>query len=171
MHLNLKVIACKWCGRIGCLVLHGFLKGYEEASQDKFNRAHRILCSSRRKRGDKGCGKTFSVYFASVITNVRISAESLWKFLSAVAGGEQKIKVFRSLLPQCFHDRSIHRWWQRFVRIRQSAIRSLLCTICPPPVIENRSPEIQTILHLEKAFSSCACPVAAFHLLFQCPFL
>lgn len=155
----------------GCLILYGFLRGYEEASQEKFIRAHRVICNSRRIQTRKGCGKSFSIYKADVMKYVRVGTDSLWKFLSNVAGGKGKIPAFRSVLPASFHDRSIHRWWHRFALKKHSAIRSLLITVTAVPPVASDDPAIATINHMQTAFPSSPCPIAAFQYAFQTSFL
>jgi hypothetical protein len=167
----LKLLCCPFCRAIGCLVLHGFLRGYEEDSQQKVVRAQRIWCSPRRQRGKKGCARTFAVYLAEFIPRLRIGTRSLCRFLCAVAGGTARIAAFRAVVPNSFHDSSIHRWWHRFANLRQSAIRSALYSLCQVPAALTATPAIQTILHLRAAFPSSWCPVAAFQLHFQRSFI
>jgi hypothetical protein len=102
---------------------------------------------------------------------LRIGTSSLWGFLIAVAGGTSKIAAFRSVLSASFHDRSIHRWWRRFALLRQSAIRSLLCTVAAAPSVQLPDPAIATIRHMQAAFPSTTCPIDDFHCTFQTSFL
>jgi len=98
---------------------------------------------------------------------LRVGTASLWKFLGAVADGMSKVPAFRSVVPDSFHDRSIHRWWRRFALERQSAIRSLLISIAAPPPVHSHDPAIATIKHMQAAFPDTPCPVDAFHCRFQ----
>jgi hypothetical protein len=164
-------LLCPNCKKAGCLILYGFLRGYEEASQEKFIRAHRVICNPRRIKTRKGCGKSFAIYKAGVMKHVRVGTVTLWKFLSAVADGMSKIPAFRSVLPDSFHDRTIHRWWCRFALKRQSAIRSLLSSIAAPPPVHSHNPAIATIRHLQAAFPDTPCPIDAFQCRFQTSFL
>ena len=102
---------------------------------------------------------------------VRVSTASLWKFLSAVADGNGKILAFRSVLPDSFHDRSIHRWWHRFAHKKQSTIRSQLSTVAAAPSVASHNPTIQSIMHLQAAFPLTPCPIDTFQYTFQTSFL
>jgi hypothetical protein len=171
VHQCLKLLLCPNCKKAGCLILHGFLRGYEEASQEKFIRAHRVICNPRRRQTRKGCGQSFSIYKTGVMKYIRIGTVSLWRFLIGVAGGMSKIAAFRSVLPASFHHRSIHRWWRRFALFRQSGIRSLLSTVAAAPSVQSPDPAIATIRHLQAAFPCATCPIDDFHCTFQSSFL
>jgi len=57
--LKLRPCPNPQCRRVGCLIGHGHLCGWGEGNQ-RVIRGERVLCSQRR-RGPKGCGKTFSI--------------------------------------------------------------------------------------------------------------
>ncbi|MCK5543067.1 MAG: hypothetical protein KAI40_10275, partial [Desulfobacterales bacterium] len=61
---NLKIYACPHCNCCGCLILHGFLYGYDDT--DFVRRGHRIFCSNRNLRS--GCGRTFPMLKSRFIT-------------------------------------------------------------------------------------------------------
>ena len=59
----LKTTACPHCKRVGNLIRHGYLRGYDEKHpREKTVRAWRIFCSNRKQAA--GCGRTFSVLCA-----------------------------------------------------------------------------------------------------------
>ena len=129
---RLKQTPCPHCKGVGALVLHGFLRGYDESSpRQKTVRARRIFCSNRYARS--GCGRTFSVWLADKIRRLSLTADALWQFL--------QLAVATSILAACrdIDYRLSDRTWQRFHR-KQSTIRTALCGRRPPPESPPRSP-------------------------------
>jgi hypothetical protein len=160
---KLKVTACPHCKVIGLLVLHGFLRGYDESSpRDKTVRARRIFCSNRNNR--QGCGRTFSVWIADKIRRLSLSAGGLWTFLqSVVAGG---IGAAIRCVNCHLSDRQMQRIWKRFV-LSQSPIRTALWPWCKPaelPALSPQSPAAEVLAHLQAAFPHSDCPIADFQL-------
>ena len=158
---NLKATACPHCKVIGLLVLHGFLRGYDESSsREKTVRARRIFCSNRNNR--QGCGRTFSVWIADKIRRLSLSAGGLWMFLqSAVADG---VNAAIRRVNCHLSDRQMQRIWKRFVR-GQSKIRSALWPVCRPPELPVNSPQFpaaEVLAHLQAAFPHADCPIADF---------
>ena len=117
-----------------------------------------------------GCGRTVTVYCNTVIRGLSIGAQSLWKFLRGIADGVAPLAAFREVLPGSFVDKTIYRLKHRF-EIKQSKIRTLLATLCPPPHTTSNIPPAQTIFHLKKAFPKAPCPIAAFQMRFSTSFL
>ena len=158
---KLKATACPHCKVIGLLVLHGFLRGYDESSpRDKTVRARRIFCSNRNNR--QGCGRTFSVWIADKIRRLSLSAGGLWTFLQSVVaeGISAAIRHVNCHLA----DRQMQRIWRRFV-LGQSAIRSALWPVCRPPELppqSSQSPVAEVLSHLQAAFPNADCPIADF---------
>ncbi len=60
---------------------------------------------------------------------------------------------------------------RRQLRERLDRLRSRLCRERPPPASTQADPLRQTVEHLQKVFPDSACPLAAFQLHFQQPFL
>ncbi len=119
---KLKMTACPHCQVTGLLVLHGFLRGYDESSpREKTVRARRIFCSNRNNR--KGCGRTFSVWLADKIRRLSLSAGGLWTFLQSVVADGIGAAIRR---VDChLSDRQMQRIWKRF-DLGQSPIRAAL---------------------------------------------
>jgi hypothetical protein len=155
---RLKLMPCPHCNRVGLLICHGFLYGFDESnSRRKTPRARRIFCSTRRAQ--PGCGRTFSVWSADKIRRLSLTAATLWRFLQhAVAGGiAAAIRAANS--PLC--DRTWQRIWKRFNHA-QSTIRTALFSRCPPPPLPDKStPAAQVLAHLHAAFPDAPCPIAA----------
>lgn len=165
---KLCVLACPHCGQIGCLILHGYLRGYAEAGGERVQRGRRIFCSNRSSR-KHGCGKTFSLLLSIFVRKFIVQAKSLYQFLINVAGGLRMNDAFRFVLPSAFSNSTPRRLWKRFVR-RQSSIRTCLSRIVPPPALKAKQPAFETLAHLRAAFPS-GCAVSAFQKLFQISFL
>jgi hypothetical protein len=159
---------CPSCKGIGCLIFNGLVPQCKGCPDQ--NRGQRIYCNTRRCRGIKGCGKSFSLMHAMVLKHLTINTEILWKFLSNIAAGMTSIPAFAAAQAGTFSDRTIHRLRSRFTR-KGSAIRTMLSTICPPPTTVSSKPIVQTINHLQAAFATQPCPISAFQLRFQTAFL
>ena len=158
---KLKVTACPHCKLTGLLVLHGFLRGYDESSpREKTIRARRIFCSNRNNR--RGCGRTFSVWLADKIRRLSLSTGGLWTFLQSVVAEGISAAIRR---VDChLSDRQMQRIWKRF-DLGQSQIRSALWPLCQPPELPARSPRspaAEVLAHLQAAFPKADCPIAAF---------
>jgi hypothetical protein len=162
---RLKQTSCPHCKRVGTLIRHGFLYGFDDSSpRRKTVRGRRIFCSNRNAR--PGCGRTFSVWLADKVRRLSLTAGSLWRFLqAAIADG---IFAAGRAVDGRLSERTWQRIWQRFDRA-QSNIRTALCGRCPPPKSLLRPPAnparqqaAQVIAHLQAAFPDAHCPVAAF---------
>lgn len=165
----MKLTSCPFCKKIGTLILHGFLYGYQENSSDTCKRGRRIICNSRRKRS-AGCGKSFSLLIASLIPMVDYTCKTIWNFLTFLKNGHS---VIASLLKTGIvrSERTIYRLFRR-LRLQQHTMRTLLLRITSPPERGDvTNPFIQTITHLEKAFPDNQCPVEAFQRHFQIAFM
>ena len=165
---HLKLMACPHCKRIGALVRHGFLYGFDETSpQRETVRAQRIYCSNRNAR--PGCGRTFSIWRADKIRRLSLTTGALWQFLQLAVAST--IVAAGLAVKARLRERTWQRIWQRFQRA-QSQIRTALCGRCPPPEVPPRPPpsqsrhlpEAQLLAHLEAAFPDVHCPIAAFQL-------
>ena len=156
---RLKQTACPHCKRVGTLIRHGFLYGFDDQNpQRRTRRARRIFCSNRKAR--PGCGRTFSVWMADKIRRLSLSTGGLWRFLQGVAadGVRAAIRAADGHLS----ERSWRRLWKRF-HLGQSKIRTALSGRCPPPTLpaEHR-PTAHTLAHLHAAFPNADCPITAF---------
>jgi hypothetical protein len=162
---RLKQTPCPHCKGVGALVLHGFLRGYDESSpRQKTVRARRIFCSNRYARS--GCGRTFSVWLADKIRRLSLTADALWQFLQ-LAVATSILAASRDINCR-LSARTWQRIWQRFHRA-QSTIRTALCGRRPPPESPPRSPTkpsrlaaAQVLAHLQAVFPDVHCPIAAF---------
>ncbi|MBU1085885.1 MAG: hypothetical protein KKD05_00015 [Candidatus Omnitrophica bacterium] len=168
-YFRLKQTPCPYCKSAGSLILHGYLSGnHQTISGEKIIRGRRIFCSNRNRR--VGCGKTFSLLAANILKGFNICANSLWRFLNNISKGMSKIQALKKLnLP--FSDSTVYRLFKIFSH-RQSRIRTLLLRQSPVPQLPFiNHPPIQTIVHLKSAFKNFPCPITAFQLSFQTPFL
>ena len=83
---RLKLTACPHCQRVGTLIRHGSLFGFDELSpRRKTIRARRVFCSNRNSR--LGCGRTVSVWLAEKIRRLSLTTRGLWKFLQLAVTG------------------------------------------------------------------------------------
>ena len=169
LHLNLKQIQCPHCKAIGFLILHGFLYGYNESSDEPKNiRGHRIFCSNRKNRN--GCGKTFSILFAGLLKNHTVTARSFWNFFKKLLKHINIFRTFKITQPS-FSISSAYRLFKKF-SFSQSKIRTNLIQKKPPPAIKNTiAPIIETIMHIKHAFNKNHNPIESFQNHFQTSFL
>lgn len=159
VHEKLKLTPCPHCRIAGTLILHGFLRGYDETSpRQKAVRARRVFCSNRKARS--GCGRTFSVWLADKIRRLSLSAGGLWKFLKAAVAGGNKLNAIRNLKCQ-LSDSALYRVWKRFSNA-QATIRTALFERCRPPEVSADDSSAGTIAHLEAAFPDTPNPIRAF---------
>lgn len=161
LHARLKTTPCPHCKKVGSLIRHGFLRGYDQEHQlHKTMRATRIFCSNRNR--STGCGRTFSVWMADKIRRLFLGADSLWAFLTQAAAGNNKLAAFRKL-DSGLSDSAPYRIWKRFVQA-QATIRTALTGLCPAPRTESETPAQLTLAHLQEAFQEARglSPIAAF---------
>lgn len=169
--LGLKQSLCPHCNVAGFLIKHDILKRSGEKDIDDNNKqkcGQRMFCSNRNNR--KGCGRTVPVLVSNMMNHLRISADSLWRFLKKAAEGVNKTRIFKTLgLSFCVS--TAYRLWDRF-RKHISRIRTSLLKIGNPPLASHSSsPAVETVLHLEHVLKYSSSPVAAFQERFQTAFL
>jgi hypothetical protein len=155
---RLKQTPCPHCKRVGTLIRHGFLRGFDESSKQKTVRARRILCSNRNAR--HGCGRTFSIWRADKIRRLGLTTGGLWRFLQRAVADGLRAALRGSDGP--LSDRTLLRLWKRFNH-GQSKIRTALFGRCPPPQLPaDDRPAAQVLAHLQAAFPDTPCPIATF---------
>ena len=156
------------CRRVGCLIRNGLLRGYGEGGQ-RVIRGQRVVCSARRRRGEVGCGKSFSILRADVLYRRQVSAPQLFAFFSGMLRGLSRRAAWQAL-GLIFSLRHAYRLWRAFLD-HQLRIRELLCRLVPPPSNGVAEPARQLIEHLRSAFADAPCPIAAYQTRFQEGFL
>lgn len=164
---HLKSVSCPHCRAVGNLNRHGFLRGYAEEGSERVVRGWRIFCSNRGRR--RGCGRTHSIFLADCLRRRMIRAGCLWKFLKSLGSGLCVKKAWEKLATG-FNLKCGYRIALAMQRAH-SKIRTLLCRVEAPPVVASNHPLEQTVCHLKAVFPDAVCPVRAFHLNFQQPFL
>lgn len=164
----LKLISCPRCKKIGYLILHGYLYGYQDTHDSgKTERGRRIFCSNRKNRN--GCGGTFSILKATILKCFRISAGFLWCFLDNILNGMNKIRAFQAS-GSTLRETGVYRLYNRF-KHEQSRIRSILSGIKDPPLPgHSADPAVLTLMHLKAVFKDSPCPISEFQHHFQVPF-
>lgn len=170
--LRLKLMPCPHCRVVGALIRHGFLHGFDETSPHrKTPRARRVFCSNRHRR--PGCGRTFSVWLADKIRRLSLTTRGLLRFLTRVVADGIASAIRASSIRAADHHHLSQRTWQRVWRRfdhAQSAIRTAMSGYGPPPnappdspPTSSRRPQAAHVLaHLQAAFPSADCPIAAF---------
>lgn len=168
-HQQLKFIPCPHCSMIACLILHGYLKGYDdETHEDDMIRGRRIFCSNRYRKD--GCGRTFSLLKTEMIKYCTTKAKTIWQFLNHLYSGLSIRAAFLKASP-CLSLTSAYRYYKKIFQ-QQHSIRTSLLELHPPPECpEVTDTLLQTIRHLKTAFIQHSCPVTAYQDRFQQSFL
>lgn len=129
-----------------------------------------FFCSARYS--NSGCGRTFSVYWDTVLTHCNLRADALWRFLLALS--QRGKSIFRLWRESGFEGMSLtsaYRWVKKW-RMARARIRSSICSrgLSMPQEREGMSQDALT-LQLMRAFSDPVqiCPLACFQSTFQKP--
>lgn len=144
---GVKGLACRHCGCVGTLNRHGRLR--TKAGEV---RGVRLWCCPRRK-GNPGCGRSLSIWFAGVIPGHSVSAQALDCFLRAWARLGGDIQAAWQEARTGFSIDSAYRWVKRFVR-NQGGIRSRLCRVRAPPRACSKWVHAQLFGHLQAVFGA-----------------
>jgi hypothetical protein len=165
---RLKLLPCPNCKATGCLIRHGYLRGYGKDGTYKAHRGWRIFCSNRGRK--TGCGKTYGILPALRLYRRIADAGQVWQFLRGVLDGSRIRAAWQAAASGFCRDNG-YKIWAAFIR-NQSHIRACLHRLARPFAI-NRipSPATQLIFHLESAFIGSTCAVASFQLACQHAFL
>lgn len=156
------------CRKRGYLNCHSIIYGSYSSDNTKNDiRGQRIFCCNTGNRN--GCGKTFALYFASILKHRVIQARDIWTLLLFILKHGSRYKdMDRCPIP--FSLRCKVHLLASFIK-NQSRIRSFLCRLKKPPDVQNQRNIIQTILHLRECFSESKCAVTQFQSSFQVAFL
>ena len=165
--LGLDLLFCPYCLLVGFLNQHGKRKRKNIPSGEEPICAARIFCNDRGNMG--GCGKSYSVVLFDRMWGY-ITCVTLWNFLLRLLEGQSIRKAWKPAVPPFYADCG-YKLRQAFIR-SQSHIRTLLSKLGPPGTLHGiTDPVLQTIQHLKCAFKEDSCPIRAFQLHFQKPFL
>jgi len=146
--LELKLLQCPHCGSVGCLISHGFLWGYADDSSNVVVRGRRFYCSNRFRK--RGCGRTFSVFFADILIGFVVRTETIWRFLLALLNRHSRKAAWEHAAPG-FSLTSGYRLWKAFAA-SQFRIRTLCLGKRGPPQTTACEPLLQLIEHLRALF-------------------
>lgn len=156
---QLKQRACPFCQRTGSLNRHSRLMGNDpECVEGRVQRGQRAFCSNRGNR--RGCGRTFSMFFAYILPRHTFTAKLLWKALTGWLKGSSRKAAWESSGQPLTLDTFYH-LLQR-LRRKLDGVRSLLHRQCQPPHSRSSDPLRQTCEHLQALFAVDACPPEAF---------
>jgi hypothetical protein len=79
-------MACPRCRRSGVLNCHGLVYGNGAKGDSKILRGGRAFCSPRRK-GNPGCGHSFTIFLAGRLPRHSVGSSGLWRFLEHYKNG------------------------------------------------------------------------------------
>ena len=163
--LDATLTTCPHCGRVGALIGHGMLTGYDERSSERVVRGRRLFCSNRHRR--RGCGRTLSVLLASTIKRFSVRAGTLSRLLVRVVAGASPKAAWECVGHGALSLRTGHRLWRR-VLAAQAHWRSVLSTICRAPACDDPRPMAQTLAHLRAAVGDAHSVLAGFQTVGRC---
>jgi hypothetical protein len=166
---QLDFLSCPHCQAIGNLNRHGQSKRFNELTGQDTIFGGRVFCNDRGNM--TGCGRTFSIVLIEHMHHYVVSCVSLWNFLLHLLEDNVTIKACWETVTSAFCLDTGYKLRKSFIR-NLSHIRIHLSKLGPPEKLEHtKDPVLQTIHHLRTAFGSFSCPVSAFQLRFQKPFL
>lgn len=123
---GVKGVECVHCHRVATLNSHGYL-----TDQSGVVRGLRLWCCPRR--GSRpGCGKTFSIFIASVLPGYSVPALMLASFLLAWSQLRGDVLAAWEQATTGFSTDSAYRWIRRF-KLNQGEVRAQLCRVRAPP--------------------------------------
>jgi hypothetical protein len=128
-------------------------------------RGQRAFCSDRGQRG--GCGKTFAIFFSTVLPRHSLNTVLLWKLLLELLKGSS-LKAAWESLRTAFSLAGAYRL-VRALKRRLDGVRPRLCRKASPAASRQSDPLLQTVEHLAQVFPQNA--LDAFQRHFQHPFL
>ena len=141
-----KLRPCPHCHQSGAVNAHGFLRGYSESGAFGMVRGRRFFCSNRGRK--RGCGRTFSVLLASLLSRFIVTATTLSVFILAALAGLSIASAWLLAASHRFSRSTGFRLWRQLLRA-QVHLRSHLSRRGPPPASQSRRPLAQLIEHME----------------------
>lgn len=154
-------MVCGYCRRTGTLNNHGKLR-----NQAGEVRGVRVWCCPRRK-GNPGCGRTFSVWLGSVLPRHSVSAEVLSRFLKAWGELRGHVLAAWERARTGFSSDSAYRWVKGFLG-NQGEVRTRLCRVRAPPPTRGAGILADLFGHLSLVLGSDRF-IEAFQIRFQRP--
>jgi hypothetical protein len=143
---------------------HGLVHGNGVKGDSKILRGSRVFCSSRRK-GNPGCGHSFTIWLADCLPRHSVGSSGLWRFLKHYKNG-LSIGAAWEAARTGFTIESAYRWVRRLRQV-QSRLRALLCRVRgPPPGADTKNPLSGVLEHWVHALGKDD-PIHSFHLRFQ----
>lgn len=130
---NARQWACPHCRQTGWINGHGRLLGLDEAaaSGKTILRGRRFLCSARGRR--RGCGHTFSVVLATVLTAATVRTVTFWRFAQERLGGKSVAAAWEGCGGR-FSLEAAYGWWRRWAR-GEPQVRTVLLGSRAPPLV------------------------------------
>jgi hypothetical protein len=156
---------CRHCGCRESVVAHGCLRGLAETGHETVTRGLRFFCSNRYS--NIGCGRTFSVYWDTILPHASLRSTQLVALIRACASTPTRHGAWQASLP-VLSLTGAYRWifkWHRATHL----LRTWLNLMCDPPIKTDGLPDPFSLRHLDAAFPACTCPAAAFQNRFQIP--
>lgn len=155
---KIKSTPCKHCKKQGYINAHGKLLGIAISLPLPATRGLRFFCSNRYS--NKGCGRTFSILFASMLPKQSLRTRHLEAFFNNLLKHNNVHAAWHhSSIP--FSITSAYRWFARF-KANLHLIRAQLKVDAKPYLNDTSPPEILTIKLLK---NSCPSATSSDHYL------
>lgn len=141
---TIKATPCRHCSKSNHIKSHGALRGIHLSEPEQELRGIRFYCSNRYS--NKGCGRTFSVLFSSMLPALTVRAKQLKAFFKRLLT-ESSIHAawYSSKIP--FSLRSAYRWVEK-LKLNQATIRSAIYSSLPSESDHSSPPHRETISYL-----------------------
>ncbi len=158
LRVKIRADGCPRCQCTNSVVAHGYLRGNSDMGDQSATRGQRLLCSDRYS--NIGCGGTFSIHWDTVIPFCSLRTVQLLGLLRAVSAGSSTHGAW-AVSRLSVSVQTAYRWVARW-RHHTAHLRARLCLVAPPPGKADDQPDVFTLRHLEAAFPTACCPLAAF---------
>lgn len=158
--LNLRLLLrsqpCIHCGSRDSLKAHGFLR-----TSNQMIRGIRFYCS--RRDTNRGCGKTFSIYFENSIPNASLCTQQVNEIIIS----KHQPPDAKKTLTCCKIAKSTRSRWLKKFDASQSFIRPQLYLVTVPDKKATGSICSLTWQHIRRAFPDSSCVMTAFQRVLQ----
>jgi hypothetical protein len=162
---KLTGLCCPACRAVDTLVRHGVIL-WQKGRKAKSIRAWRVRCKD--KTGHKGCGHAPSIRLGNTLPRRYFDTDELWAFARQLLNARSIKNAWeRSGLPMSLD--TAYRLYHRMTK-GQSALRTRLSGLSPPPESKARVPLLHVLAHLKEVFGGSS-PISAYQLSFQQDFL
>lgn len=157
---SISILQCPHCMKSGFFKRHS--KIYRIFNKSEFN-GQRLFCSDRGK--NKGCGKTIPILLATYLPSTKFYVSYIWDFFKHYSCD----KTIISSWEEAGYNAYVKSPYKFVQKIKQSfsKTKTLLSSICKPPVAQYSKSIFVIYNHLIKAFPHSNNPLKEFIIRFN----